>query len=170
MDGGKKLVVNLSELPRRASVSVPIAYSTDPTTKRKVSSFEDNSSAATTTSASSSVFVVPSDSDNKTEQASVCKTLKKSHSIAKTCSTNAPIISVSAVPDDLIDVEVKVEEVGSQEGGIEEASCSSQQIAEPLAPLAEPDSESPASELPPSEVQQVDEEAKSNDVCPWEDE
>lgn len=64
-------------------------------------------------------------------------------------------------------------------------------IQEPLAPLAEPDSESPGSELPPSEVgeildaereheleqevetqvtQEEHGEAKSNDVCPWEDE
>ncbi|XP_044753943.1 regulator of G-protein signaling 7 isoform X2 [Coccinella septempunctata] len=165
VDGGKKLLVNTTtEPPRRASVSVPIAYSTDPTTKRKVSSFEDSTSA---TGASSSVFVVPSDPDNKTEQTAVvvCKTLKKSHSIAKTCSANAPIISVSSVADDLTDDEVRQDATGEKQ----EAGCSFHQTIEPLAPLAEPDSESPASELPPSEVH-LDEEAKSNDVCPWEDE
>ncbi|KAL3270194.1 hypothetical protein HHI36_009250 [Cryptolaemus montrouzieri] len=175
VDGCRKLVVNTAELPRRASVSVPIAYGTDLTTKRKVSSFEDNSSAATSTS--SSVFVISSDPDNKTEE-NICKTLKKSHSIAKTCSvagTNAPIISVSSVADDLEDEDVEeVKDVPEdpKEIPIEaEPSSSAQQIIEPLAPLAEPDSESPASELPPSEVAVVeDEEAKSNDVCPWEDE
>lgn len=82
------------------------------------------------------------------------KTFKKSHSLTKACSvagTNAPIISVSSVAD---------AENPSEEKGEEAAP-----VIVPLAPLAEPDSESPASEMPP-EV----EEAKSNDVCPWEDE
>lgn len=84
------------------------------------------------------------------------KTFKKSHSLTKACSvagTNPPIISVSSVAD----VEKSSEEKG------EEAAAP---VIVPLAPLAEPDSESPASEMPPELL----EEAKSNDVCPWEDE
>lgn len=82
------------------------------------------------------------------------KTFKKSHSLTKACSvagTNPPIISVSSVAD--------VENLSEEKG--EEAAPS----IVPMAPLAEPDSESPASEMPPEL-----EEAKSNDVCPWEDE
>lgn len=65
--------------------------------------------------------------------------------------------------------------------------CRSASNQEPKAPLAEPDSESPASELPPSEIAAGDEEvegddakkpkaegeedeARNTDVCPWEDE
>ncbi|XP_045474798.1 regulator of G-protein signaling 7 isoform X15 [Harmonia axyridis] len=166
VDGGKRLVVNVApDLPRRASVSVPIAYSSDPSTKRKVSSFEDGAGAS---------FVVPTgDPDNKVEHhtptPASCKTLKKSHSVAKTCA--APIISVSSAADDQAEGQ-EVEKL------LEETPVVFQQV-EPLAPLAEPDSESPASELPPSEVAEEvavaaavgdDAEARSNDVCPWEDE
>jgi hypothetical protein len=168
VDGSRKLSTSTMDPPRRASVSVPITHSTTgDSSKRKVSSFEDNSSAATSTS--SSVFVIPSDTDNKSEECtSTNKTVVKNHSLAKACSVtgaNAPIISVSSVADDI--------PVDPSHGGEEvvEATCSQSQ--EPLAPLAEPDSESPASELPPSEpVTEVeaDTEAKSNDVCPWEDE
>ena len=166
VDGSRKLSTSTMDPPRRASVSVPITHSTTTgdSSTRKVSSFEDNSSAATSTS--SSVFVIPSDTDNKAEECtSTSKTVVKNHGLAKACSVtgaNAPIISVSSVADDL-PVDSKVEEEA-------EATCSQQ---EPLAPLAEPDSESPASELPPSEPiteVEVDTEAKSNDVCPWEDE
>lgn len=83
------------------------------------------------------------------------KTFKKSHSLTKACSvagTNPPIISVSSVAD----VENPSDEIG------EELAAP---VIVPMAPLAEPDSESPASEMPPEL-----EEAKSNDVCPWEDE
>lgn len=82
------------------------------------------------------------------------KTFKKSHSLTKACSvasSNPPIISVSSVAD--------VENLSEEKG--EEAAPG----IVPMAPLAEPDSESPASEMPPEL-----EEAKSNDVCPWEDE
>lgn len=166
VDGSRKLSTANMDPPRRASVSVPITHSsTGESSKRKVSSFEDNSSAATSTS--SSVFVIPSETDNKTEDCtSTNKTLVKNHSLAKACSVtgaNAPIISVSSVADDL-PIEPSSGEV------VEQPSCSQQ---EPLAPLAEPDSESPASELPPSEPiaeVEIESEAKSNDVCPWEDE
>lgn len=167
VDGSRKLSTATMDPPRRASVSVPITHSsTGESSKRKVSSFEDNTSAATSTS--SSVFVIPSETDNKTENycTSTNKTLVKNHSLAKACSVtgaNAPIISVSSVVDDLpiepSNAEVKDEPSYSQQ--------------EPLAPLAEPDSESPASELPPSEPiteVEIETEAKSNDVCPWEDE
>ncbi|XP_015838971.1 regulator of G-protein signaling 7 isoform X4 [Tribolium castaneum] len=163
VDGSRKLSTSTMDPPRRASVSVPITHSTTgDSSKRKVSSFEDNSSAATSTS--SSVFVIPSDTDNKSEECtSTNKTVVKNHGLAKACSVtgaNAPIISVSSVADDLPpdSKEEQVEPTTSQE---------------PLAPLAEPDSESPASELPPSEPiteVEADTEAKSNDVCPWEDE
>ncbi|KAJ8913835.1 hypothetical protein NQ315_003744 [Exocentrus adspersus] len=176
VDEGRKLSANICEAPRRASVSVPIMHSTGEGAKRKVSSFEDNSSAATSTS--SSVLVIPSDTDNKPEEKpSTAKTLKKNHSLAKTTpSSVAPIISVSSVVDDSPSdrKEAKEEEATAEKGGdrekkIEEVACCSQ---EPLAPLAEPDSESPASEFPPSEPGEAEAEgeAKSNDVCPWEDE
>lgn len=87
----------------------------------------------------------------------------------------APIISVSSVVDDFPsdsgdqqeDVEDE-EEKEKEEDAAAVAGCSQ----EPLAPLAEPDSESPASEFPPSEPGEAEGEgeAKSNDVCPWEDE
>lgn len=161
VDGSRKLSTTTMDPPRRASVSVPITHSsTGDSSKRKVSSFEDNSSAATSTS--SSVFVIPSDTDNKPEEStSTNKTLVKNHSLAKACSVtgaNAPIISVSSVADDL-PLDPKEDEPTTSQ--------------EPLAPLAEPDSESPASELPPSEPiteVEAETEAKSNDVCPWEDE
>lgn len=85
------------------------------------------------------------------------KTFKKSHSLTKACSvagTNAPIISVSSVAE--------VENPGNEKG---EGASAVTSVVVPMAPLAEPDSESPASEMPPEL-----EEAKSNDVCPWEDE
>lgn len=79
------------------------------------------------------------------------KTFKKSHSLTKACSVagaNPPIISVSSVAD------------------VENPDEETVPVIVPMAPLAEPDSESPASEMPP----ELSEEAKSNDVCPWEDE
>ncbi|XP_076265503.1 uncharacterized protein LOC143199517 isoform X2 [Rhynchophorus ferrugineus] len=219
LDCGKNLHVDTYETPRRASVSVPITHTSGSEgARRKVSSFEDNSSA--TISAASSVFVIPSDKDNKNDDCLGVnvvvgeKTLRKSHSIAKTCSVTspAPIISVSSATDDPEDQsEIAMADAGdiatvedadppSTELVIYEAPCSSQLESvislvagpsrdEPKAPLAEPDSESPASELPPSEIaieedatpvtEQTpkptpdsgeDGEARSNDVCPWEDE
>ncbi|KAJ8958383.1 hypothetical protein NQ317_002482 [Molorchus minor] len=149
--------------------------------KRKVSSFEDNSSV--TTSTSSSVFVIPSDTDkdNKPEEKTLklskrVTVLQKTFSVAAT--STAPTISVSSATDDLpcascdcghgeFEEEEKVVE--------EEETTTTGSNREPLAPLAEPDSESPASEFPPSETGEAVEgegegEAKSNDVCPWEDE
>ncbi|KAF7281017.1 hypothetical protein GWI33_005248 [Rhynchophorus ferrugineus] len=219
LDCGKNLHVDTYETPRRASVSVPITHTSGSEgARRKVSSFEDNSSA--TISAASSVFVIPSDKDNKNDDCLGVnvvvgeKTLRKSHSIAKTCSVTspAPIISVSSATDDPEDQsEIAMADAGdiatvedadppSTELVMYEAPCSSQPESvislvagpsrdEPKAPLAEPDSESPASELPPSEIaieedatpvtEQTpkptpdsgeDGEARSNDVCPWEDE
>ncbi|KAK9873144.1 hypothetical protein WA026_021377 [Henosepilachna vigintioctopunctata] len=103
VDGSHQLVVHAAEMPRRASVSVPIAHGVDQVARRKVSSFEDNRSSARSTPPS--VFIIPGDLDNKTQE-NICKTLRKSHSIAKTCSvtgTNAPIISVSSVADESTD-------------------------------------------------------------------
>lgn len=100
--------------------------------------------------------VAPGCSSSSSASGDAEKTFKKSHSLTKACSvasTNPPIISVSSVAD----VEKSSEEKG------EEAAAP---IIVPMAPLAEPDSESPASEMPPELL----EEAKSNDVCPWEDE
>ncbi|KAJ8937019.1 hypothetical protein NQ314_012101, partial [Rhamnusium bicolor] len=161
LDGGRKLTANPTDPPRRASVSVPITHSTD-SSKRKVSSFEDSSAA---TSTSSSVFVNPSDTDNKSEE----KTM---------AGANAPIISVSSVVDDLPsdsgDHQEEEEEAEKVKEKTEEIGIVAGYSQEPLAPLAEPDSESPASEFPPSEPGECAEgegegEAKSNDVCPWED-
>lgn len=145
--------------PRRASVSVPIT--TTESSRRNLSSFEDtNVSEASAPSAP----IIPSDTDNKNEEVtSSTKTIEKSNSLVKTCSVtgaNAPIISVSSVMDDTTENPSEL-----YEEQLVEAGCSSQQ---PLAPLAEPDSESPASEQPPEPIPEA--EAKSNDVCPWEDE
>lgn len=86
----------------------------------------------------------------------------------------APIISVSSVVDDLPSEigDQEEEEEGVDREREEEAAAVAGCSQEPLAPLAEPDSESPASEFPPSEPGEVEGEgeAKSNDVCPWEDE
>ncbi|XP_019870595.2 regulator of G-protein signaling 11 isoform X2 [Aethina tumida] len=201
---GRSLTAKSAEPVRRASVSVPIQHSGADGTRRKVSSFEDNSSAATSTS--SSVFTLPAEtapqegtSGKKGEvDESADKTVTKSHSLAKTCSV-APIISVSSVADDLpsedstAETEIpivaptaepeEVTEATEATEPSEEVSAPSQEpeadlaLPEPLAPLAVPDSESPASEAPPSELGEAtggqegaDAEAKSNDVCPWEDE
>lgn len=152
LDGGlasRKLSTSSYMEPRRASVSVPITTSTSESSKRNLSSFEDS----TVSEASAPSAVIPSDTDNKCEEPSTSsKTAEKSNSLVKACSVtgaNAPIISVSSVADDSAD---------ERPSELYEAGCS-----QPLAPLAEPDCESPASELP-------DAEAKSNDVCPWEDE
>lgn len=157
LDGGKssrKLSAACCLEPRRASVSVvPVDSS-----KRSVSSFEDSDTAASLGSANANNSVRDSVASN-------VKTFKKSHSLTKACSvsgTNPPIISVSAVVDEPMEVEGQS---GSERGEAAQAEAGGSQ-PQPLAPLAEPDSESPGSEVPPDTL----EEAKSNDVCPWEDE
>lgn len=142
---------------RRASVSVPIRHAD---IRPAVSSFEESSPAIITAPVSPAVA---SDTDNKTEEFTSTKTFKKSSSLTKTCSVtgaNAPIISVSSVTDDTV-----TDPNEQKEEDEPEASCS-----QPLAPLAEPDAESPGSEIPPEPEPSPDPEAKSNDVCPWEDE
>ncbi|XP_050501457.1 regulator of G-protein signaling 9 isoform X1 [Diabrotica virgifera virgifera] len=183
--------------------------------RRKVSSFEDSSaiagspsayisvgvvaisrtdapSVATAPATTSCAFINISDIDNNSSsnEDKVTKTLKKSHSLVKTFTSSgvgsiAPIISVSSAVDEIPNEEVSDFE-NKEEKENELSICT---IQEPLAPLAEPDSESPGSEIPPSEFgealeaeageaendqnqdqEQDQAEAKSNDVCPWEDE
>ncbi|XP_057656711.1 uncharacterized protein LOC130894131 isoform X1 [Diorhabda carinulata] len=151
-----------------------------------------SNSAATTHMTSSFAFGNISDVDNKSSEPEekVIKTFKKSHSLVKTFTSSgsgsvAPTISVSSAVDETIYPEVS--ELEEKEENVSEITIC--MIQEPLAPLAEPDSESPGSELPPSEIgetleieagdietenieeqDQEQAEAKSNDVCPWEDE
>lgn len=77
-----------------------------------------------------------------------------------------------------VDTAVEVEKFGSSEEVVEPC-CSQRQTTPPsvppqhlhLAPLAVPDCESPVSESAPEEASAQEQlEAKSNDVCPWEDE
>ncbi|CAG9860594.1 unnamed protein product [Phyllotreta striolata] len=197
LDSCRNLSAQPAEPQRRASVSVPIQHSSEPagSSRRKVSSFEESSAAGGSASAAAHPPSKPSapanlsETDNKTDE-KVSKTLKKSHSLLKTFTSatgggsNAPTISVSPVMDD-----VPSEESSSNTRKDEKDELSIYCIQEPMAPLAEPDSESPGSELPPSEVgemlereQEVEQgecegqvaqeqgEAKANDVCPWEDE
>lgn len=133
--------------PRRASVSVPPTASE--VAKRTTSSFDDHHVTAT------ELLVNPSAKDNnsKLKKEDETKTFKKSHSLSKTCSVsgaNAPIISVSSVMDDTVE----------NPGGEEQESIKTLSLAERgqnLAPLAEPDSESPVSEVPPeTEVANLD--------------
>nr|XP_023025500.1 uncharacterized protein LOC111513515 [Leptinotarsa decemlineata] len=169
LDSYKTLSTVTTEPSRRASVSVPITHSTGEASRRKIYSFEDSSA---TTSTSSSVFGNPCDPDNKKSEDT--KTLKKSHSLAKTLSVtgaNAPIISVSSVVDD--SPGDKCEQDLNEDLEKKEKEDIAGYSQEAKAPLAEPDSESPASEFPPSEPEDHLDgggEAKSNDVCPWEDE
>lgn len=141
---------------RRASVSVPIRHADI----KPAVSFEERNPAMLTAPVSPSAT---SDTDNKIEEITLIKTFKKSSSLTKTCSVsgaNAPIISVSSVTDDtVIDLNEETQEIEP------EASCS-----QPLAPLAEPDGESPGSEIMPEPDSGPDPEAKRTDVCPWEDE
>ncbi|CAH0555392.1 unnamed protein product [Brassicogethes aeneus] len=183
LDGGgcgRNLSAKTAEPVRRASVSVPITHPTADSSdgaKRKVSSFEDK----TSTTSSTSVCALPSEkSDCSITSTNTNKTLSKSQSLAKTFAV-APIISVSSAADDL-PTETECTDDDDDGKTSEETVVAA---AEPLAPLAVPDSESPASEVPPSEIsEEVPEaaestttsagdgevEAKSNDVCPWEDE
>lgn len=158
LDGGKssrKLSAACCLEPRRASVSVPVD------SRRSVSSLEDAATPKTLTTPNIG---------NDNADAPAYKTFKKSYSLTKACSisgTSPPIISVSSVVDE------PTEDVGGlnegEEGNREreDVGCSVH-TPPPLAPLAEPDSESPGSEVPP-DAPQLD-ESKSNDVCPWEDE
>lgn len=173
LDGGlasRKLSTVSYMEPRRASVCVPITSSTD-SSRRNLSSFEDtNVSEASAPSAPPPPPppIIPSDTDNKSGEPTSTKTIEKSNnSLVKTCSvtgSNAPIISVSSVMDDTAE-----NPSGIYEEELVEAGCSTSSSNQPFAPLAEPDSESPASEQPPEPIQS-EVEAKSNDVCPWEDE
>ncbi|KAL1494809.1 hypothetical protein ABEB36_010345 [Hypothenemus hampei] len=212
LDCDKKLHVDTYETPRRASVSVPIRYNTGGVDcrRRKVSSFEDNTNIGPTV-AVSSVFVIPSDLDNNKPKddhsddgISISanhnsKVLQKSHCFAKTCSisSGAPIISVSSASDEVVQ---QCDEPSFSQTPWDVPGPSQSEPTSPLigilneegkAPLAEPDSESPASELPPMEIPDEttddnalllppdreqaesvteDSEARNTDVCPWEDE
>ncbi|XP_025828974.1 regulator of G-protein signaling 11 isoform X2 [Agrilus planipennis] len=164
---------------RRASVSVPIRF-TESSNRPSLSSFEESGPS----SAASPLF---SDIDNNNKRDGVCasKTLRKSSSLTKTCSVSGispPIISVSSVIDDVAstaNVATPLAETAGRKSDENPASpmteipCTSQQQKQqqPLAPLAEPDAESPISEIVEFEtVTSKETEAKSNDVCPWEDE
>lgn len=168
LDGGlasRKLSTAAFMEPRRASVCVPITSSSD-SSRRNLSSFEDTNVTEVSASSAPPPPIIPSDTDNKSGEPTSSKTIEKSNSLVKTCSvtgSNAPIISVSSVMDDTVENPSDI-----YEEELVEAGCSTS-INQPLAPLAEPDSESPASEQPPEPIQS-EVEAKSNDVCPWEDE
>ncbi|KAK9732243.1 Regulator of G-protein signaling DHEX domain [Popillia japonica] len=215
---------------RRASVSAPLALLRDGEKKAPAVQAEDVAKGDNLTS--SSVTLVPCASDtNKIDESEARKTLKKNHSLVKTCSItgpSAPTISVSSVVDDqevqevlvrgniVVDEEdveneeeavtigvpttyVVVEEVEVTQLDVEDKDinndddptgdntiietlhsdpcCSKQLFTKPqqlqLAPLAVPDCESPVSECASEDVLGQEEqlvEAKSNDVCPWEDE
>lgn len=169
----RKLSANTYMEPRRASVSVPITGS-DSIRRNVTSSFEDSNVSSSEASAPpqpSSALVNRSDTDNnnKSEEATSSKTLDKSESLVKTCSasgSNAPIISVSTVTDESVE---NPSEFYEEEKSIAEAAAGRSSSSQPLAPLAEPDSESPASEQPP-ETKAGEGEARNSDVCPWEDE
>lgn len=236
MDCGKKLHVDSYDIPRRASVSVPISHTNtlESSARRKVSSFEDNSASNTETT--SPTFVVPENTTNDhycSDGLEVPSNIsadnnEKGKSVVKTCSTTTatttttvnPIISVSSVPADVplsFDVDLNFAKIDSNssgdlknacgistlptiisplkdqifipEGGNSDEPSSSQVVQdspavatnqEPKAPLAEPDSESPGSEVPPEPNREgkeekkpsegEDDEPKNDDVCPWEDE
>ncbi|XP_031359090.1 uncharacterized protein LOC116182689 [Photinus pyralis] len=160
LDGGqssRKLSTVSFVEQRRASVSVPIRHSD---IRPSVSSFEESSPAVFAAPVS---LAVASDTDNKTEEFTSTKTFKKSCSLTKTCSVtgaNAPIISVSSVTDDTVADSIEHKEDDEAESS----------LSLPLAPLAEPDAESASSDTPLETESRPEPEAKSNDVCPWEDE
>lgn len=117
-------------------------------------------------------------------------TVKKNLGLAKSNSlagANAPIINISSVSDEIpccsttkdeplhkSKVECMEEKIIIQE--VLNSSSDEPLVLEPLAPLAEPDSESPTTDFAASETEEKDEkkdeqtDEKSNDVCPWEDE
>lgn len=147
---------------------------------RKISSFEESSIKTT------SVLDITRGGSfepklNLNVKKNIC--LAKSNSLA---GANAPIINISSVSDEIPccstskeetletpTVESCVEE--TSEAGID-SSGEEPLVLEPLAPLAEPDSESPTTDFAASEPEDKDEkkdeqtDEKGNDVCPWEDE
>lgn len=182
--GSRNLTTQTTEQPRRASVSVPVTHSSGSMelTNRKNSSLEDSSIKAT-----SSVFDITTEGTFETK---VDLNMKKSICLAKSNSlagANAPIINISTVSDEMpccstsTDEPLRkpkvedIEETTTIDANIT-ISSEEPQVLEPLAPLAEPDSESPTTEFVVSEPEdkevkkeeQTDE--KGNDVCPWEDE
>lgn len=164
-------------------MSVPVTHSNASTelTSRKNSSFEESSIKAT-----SSVFDITGGNFEPKPELSVKKSigLAKSNSLA---GANAPIINISSVSDEipccstskdepLIKPKIEdTEEKVAVESNVVSAS-EAPFVLEPLAPLAEPDSESPTTEFAASEPEDKDEKKeeptddKGNDVCPWEDE
>lgn len=187
VDGGcRNLSAQTTEQPRRASVSVPVTHSSGSSdlTSRKNASFEDSSIKAT-----SSVVDITTTGTSMEPKTSL--TVKKSIGLAKSNSlagANAPIINISSVSDEIPCCSTSkdeplrkpnvqnVEELSKSEGGVESSFMEPPMVLEPLAPLAEPDSESPTMEFVASEPEDKDEkkgeptDEKSNDVCPWEDE
>lgn len=96
------------------------------------------------------------DTDNKVSLAA--KTLE-GIDISKSGGTSAPIISVSSVADDAVVVEPKAAQEATEQEQLQ-------------APLAESDPESSGRDSPSAHEQQGsdhDQEAKANEVCPWED-
>nr|CAI5842574.1 unnamed protein product [Callosobruchus analis] len=160
---GTAPTISVSQASEDTPSSLPIP--TSPSTKKQVQ--EDDRSSVSHDSRSGSPVVPPS-----SPGASSC--------LAATAEDSAQ------QPEE---EELNLTEAETEEA--EEAGCSSSAF-EPLAPLAEPDSsESPGSELPPelppAEIVPQDSspaeqrtptvtgdvaegEAKTNDVCPWEDE
>ncbi|CAH1995643.1 unnamed protein product [Acanthoscelides obtectus] len=146
-------------------VPSPMPIPTSPSTKKQVQ--EDDRSSVSHDSRASSPVVPP----------------------LSPGAGSCPVASAEESPQQPEAEESHLTEAETEEA--EEAGCSSSAF-EPLAPLAEPDSsESPGSELPPelppveaaqqeasAEQQQTpaqagdvaEGEAKTNDVCPWEDE
>lgn len=149
---------------RRASVSLPTKFFSE-SNRPSVSSFEEiTASGAQSQSQSQSLcdsssiapsasitVTIPSDTDNNEESFAApapAKPLKKAHSLKKTSSitgANAPTINVSSVIDDVI-----VDADEPQDHELHEGAPLPLQL--PLAPLAVPDSESPGSELAPSDI------------------
>lgn len=105
--------------------------------------------------------------------------LAKSNSLA---GAKAPIINISSVSDEIPSCSTSKDDTlrtpkveSSEDGQVEtcvESSVEEPLVLEPLAPLAEPDSESPTTDFAASEPENKDEQTdeKGNDVCPWEDE
>lgn len=181
----RTLTTEISEPPRRASVSVPVTHSSGSmeAPNRKMSSFEDSSIKTT-----SSVLDINRGGGNFEAKSNL--NVKKSVGLAKSNSlagANAPIINISSVSDEIPCCstskddpprkpdETEVEEPTVIEAG-HESSGEEPLVLEPLAPLAEPDSESPTMEFAASEPEDKEEkkdeqaDEKGNDVCPWEDE
>lgn len=188
MDSGvcKTLTTETAEQPRRASVSVPVTHSNSSTEtpSRKISSFEDSCIKIT-----SSVFDIPRGGTGNLEVKENLN-VRKSVGLAKSNSlagANAPIINISSVSDEIPCCSTSQDdpprmpkaEVSEEDTLVEadNSNSSDEELAvqEPMAPLAEPDSESPTTECAPSEPEEKDEKKdeednneKENDVCPWD--